>query len=80
MPFRTSCYYFSNSKKTFADAKSECTSTGADLASIHDQAEQDFIAGKLANDASRHLDAPSVANPFKMHSSCSLRRGAQNGP
>ena len=80
LAFRTSFYCFSTSIKTFADANFECTAMTAHLASIHDKAEQDFIAGKSANNASRHCDARSVANPFKLHSSCSLFRGTLNGP
>ena len=42
----THCYYFGTSSMSFSAARSRCQSMGAELASIHDQQEDNFVSGK----------------------------------
>ncbi|KAL6466981.1 hypothetical protein MHYP_G00247850 [Metynnis hypsauchen] len=41
--FSSSIYYISTEKKTWYGSRQECRKTGADLVTIHNKEEQDFI-------------------------------------
>ena len=46
--FGSHCYYFADTAKvSFSQAETECENMDADLASIHNSDEQNFVAGKL---------------------------------
>ncbi|XP_044027304.1 CD209 antigen-like protein C isoform X3 [Siniperca chuatsi] len=41
--FRRSCYFKSNEKKSWPDSRSDCRNKGADLVSINNEEEQNFV-------------------------------------
>ena len=43
--YQGSCFYVSSDKETHSDSRSECQDMDADLASISNQAEMDFVGG-----------------------------------
>jgi hypothetical protein len=44
-------FSFRKDKKTWTEAQAECKKWGGNLASIHNQAQQDYLFGKTANEA-----------------------------
>ena len=69
LSYNNCCYFASDEKKNYAGALDDCRSRGADLASIHDDAEQQFVVS-IGYEAI--LSCSSILSPLHQH--CYLYR------